>query len=481
MDGLDKLTQKMQTLESRLARIEKHLFEQDPANQSGSTQEKTSHAQPNGRGQNKSDTPGVQYQDYGYDLHIAKTDAPLSTSKIMAWCAGITFILAAVYFLKLVYDTGWLTPVRQIAIAYLSGIALIVGSFYFDKKDKQYAAYLPAVGLVVLYLTTFVAHLNYGFYTHGPATALVAMTTLLGIWLSRRFNNSVYLIFSEICIYASPFLIQSDNPQLLDLVIYYSAWSLLFSYCSLLDGRRITYLLPMYLAILGFDLIWRGAGGHQWQLAAGYQLVQFVIFAGNTILFSLYHKSPIEKDTTLAHGVALFMFYGIEYAILAKHIPDLVNYFALGSGVLVWFLYYCATRFYQGKEAFSQGAVLVSYYCSWVVVHAVFLSEIPGMWLPWSVLSMPFVYVLLNSRLRGNQQAAIPVMLACGGLFLLGYGMLLRDVLLNTDLKTPMPIVALFVYVALLYGMYWFATQREQFASNEPVENLKIESECLHF
>ena len=123
----------------------------------------------------------------------------------MAWCAGITFILAAVYFLKLVYDTGWLTPVRQIAIAYLSGTALIVGSFYFDKKDKQYAAYLPAVGLVVLYLTTFVAHVNYGFYTHGPATALVAMTTLLGIWLSRRFNNSVYLIFQRSVFMPVPF------------------------------------------------------------------------------------------------------------------------------------------------------------------------------------------------------------------------------------------------------------------------------------
>ena len=252
-------------------------------------------------------------------------------------------------------------------------------------------------------------------------------------------------------------------------MIYYSAWSLLFSYCSLLDGRRITYLLPMYLAILGFDLIWRGAGGHQWQLAAGYQLVQFIIFAGNTVLFSVYHKSPIEKDTTLAHGLALFIFYGIEYAILAKHIPDLVNYFALGSGVLVWFLYYCASRFYQGKASLSQGAVLVSCYCSWVVVHAVFLGEIPGKWLAWSVLSTPFVFILLTSRLRINQQAAVPVMLACGGLFLLGYGMLLLDALLDTDFKTPMPIVALFVYAALLYGMYWFATKREQFASSAPL------------
>ncbi len=466
MDGLEKLNQRIQAIENRLARIEERLFAQDPVGPSEAAQEKATGSKQNRGGHHASDAKAVVYEDYGYDFQMAKKDASLPTSRIMAWCAGITFILAAVYFLKLVYDTGWLTPVRQIGIAYLSGIALVVISLYFDKKDKQYAAYLPAAGLVVLYITTFVAHLNYEFYTHVQATALVAVTTLLGIWLSRRFENSVYLIFSEICIYASPFLIHSDNPQLLDLVIYYSAWSVLFSFCSLLEGRRITYLLPMYLAILGFDLIWRSNGGQQWQLAAGYQLIQFVIFAGTTLLFSLYHKSPIEKDTTLAHGLALFLFYGIEYAILAKHIPDLVNYFALGSGVFVWFLYACASRFYQGKDTLSQGAVLVSYYCSWVVVHAVFLAELSGKWLPWAVLSIPFIFVFVSSRLRNHQQAVVPVMLACGGLFLLGYGMLLLDVLLDTDFKTPMPIAALLAYAALLYGMYWFANKRELSESN---------------
>ena len=39
----------------------------------------------------------------------------ISVTGIMASGAGVAFVLAAVYFLKLVYDFGWLTPELQVA------------------------------------------------------------------------------------------------------------------------------------------------------------------------------------------------------------------------------------------------------------------------------------------------------------------------------------------------------------------------------
>src|SRR5580692_4713580 len=51
----------------------------------------------------------------------------VSATQLMAWAAGFALLLAAVYFLKLVYDVGCLTPERQIILATLAGFALIAG------------------------------------------------------------------------------------------------------------------------------------------------------------------------------------------------------------------------------------------------------------------------------------------------------------------------------------------------------------------
>jgi hypothetical protein len=83
----------------------------------------------------------------------------VSATQLMAWAAGFALLLAAVYFLKLVYDVGWLTPERQIILATLAGLALIAGGLLFARIDRAYAAYLPALGLIILYLAAYTAHL----------------------------------------------------------------------------------------------------------------------------------------------------------------------------------------------------------------------------------------------------------------------------------------------------------------------------------
>lgn len=389
-----------------------------------------------------------------------KNPSTMTATRLMAWCAGFTFILAALYFLKLVYDTGWLTPLRQVGISYLSAIALLSTGFYLEKKDHQYAAYLPAAGLVVLYLTTFVAHLYYQILPHGTAMAVVGAVTLLGIWLGRRFDQSVYVIFSAVGVYITPLLVNSPQGELLDLIIYYSAWSLLFSFCAIHEQRRITYLLPLYLAMLGFDLAYRISGSHEWQLSAIYQLIQFLIFGVTTVMYSVINQEPMDEDNSMPHGLALFIFYAIEYALIQQHVPELVNYFALASGIFVYALYVLASRLYQGEGSLQQGAVLVSYYCSWVAVHAIFFGEINQHWLPWAVLCTPLIFLFVASRLSQNPKAMMPVTLACVALFLIGYAMLLGDILMDARLDTPQPTLALFIYVILLYGIYYHQSRQ---------------------
>jgi uncharacterized membrane protein len=133
---------------------------------------------------------------------------PVSTTQLMAWAAGFALLLAAIYFLKLVYDVGWLTPDRQLLLAGIAGFTLIGLGLFLARIDRSYAAYLPAVGLIVLYLTVYAAHLYYHLWSSQAAIAATSAATVLGIWLGRRFNQSVYVVLA-ISLYVGGWLYQS--------------------------------------------------------------------------------------------------------------------------------------------------------------------------------------------------------------------------------------------------------------------------------
>ncbi|MEN9911829.1 MAG: hypothetical protein RI956_273 [Pseudomonadota bacterium] len=379
----------------------------------------------------------------------------INATQLMAWCASITFVFASLYFLKLVYDTGWLTPARQVGLAYLASMSLVAFGFLFQKKADIYSAYLPAVGLVVLYLTTFVAHLVYGLFSPLIALTMVCVITLFGIWLGRYYQKTVYLIFSAVGVYLSPLLVQAEQRQLIDLVLYYSAWSLLFSFCAVQENRRFTYVLPMYLAILGFDAVFRMTGSNEWVIAVIYQFIQFLIFSLTTITFSVKNKSLLKQDEVFPHGIALLLFYALEYARLQEHLPHLVDYFALLSAVMVYSFYVIAKHYYNESNYFKSGAVLVSWYCSWVVLQAGFFGVISYSWLPWAALITPLIYFNFKLLKPVESDILIPIHLVCVIVFISGYCMLLGINLFQVPFSTPQPTLALCVYAVLLYAVYW--------------------------
>jgi uncharacterized membrane protein len=382
---------------------------------------------------------------------------PVSATQLMAWAAGFALLLAAVYFLKLVYDVGWLTAERQIILATLAGLALIAGGLFFARIDRAYAAYLPALGLIILYLAAYTAHLYYHLWSGQAAISAVSAVTLIGIWLGRRFDQSVYALLAATGVYLSPLLMQAAPNRLLDVVIFYSAWSLLFSFCALIEGRRIVYMLPMFFALIGFDLIWRSAGEVNWLLAVIYQLVQFAVFASTAAAFSVVHRRPMGETEGLAHGFALLYFYGIEYLILHSHAPHAAPIIGLASALAVFLIYLAAKLAIKETERLGAGSLIASWYCSIVVAHTVFFELLPHSWFPWAALAMTAGLGVMLSRtsVRGNP-VLVPVYIVAGLIFCVSYLTLLESGEHNSDIA--LPHLALAAYAAMLYGgYYWFS------------------------
>ena len=370
----------------------------------------------------------------------------------LAWSGSIAFVLAASYFLKLVYDSGWLTPERQIGLAVLGGIALIAIGLHLARVDRPYAGYLPATGIVVLYGAAYAAHAYYHLIQAAPAVFAVGAITLLSIWLHRRFEQTVFAFFAVVGTYSFPLMIEAESVPVTDLVIYFGAWALLFSLASVLEGKRTIYLFALYFSLIGFEIAWRGsAGPDAWAAASIFQFGQFVLFASTATWFSIVHRAAMNDTEALLHGGALLFFYVAEYIVLKQHVPDLAPYVALASVVVALALYFLARARLAPELEAGASAALVSAYAALVTTHVGIFELTPRRWLPWVALLWPVAALLLRPLFRNNSGAFVPVAMTALGVFVTGLLALASD---QQGTHFAAADLALYVYAGALYLAY---------------------------
>ncbi|TMH70450.1 MAG: DUF2339 domain-containing protein [Betaproteobacteria bacterium] len=386
----------------------------------------------------------------------AAEESPSLVTSILGWGGAVALVLAAAYLIRLGIDSGWLTPMRQVALAAIAGLVLIGAGFWLSALDRQYAGLLPAVGIAILFLATYGAHLYYGFIDATIAAAAVIAICLASLWLCRAFRSDLYALFAVAGSYSAPFLLSSLRGSITDLVVYFSAWSVVFSVYAIWHGRRLIYLLALYLALIGFDLIWRNRAPLEWVPALAFQTAQFVIFGIATALYSIRRGEPLDGNTALGHLPPLLLFYFLQYTLLARHLPAAAPWIAVGSAAALGLLYGIARA--ALKRPLPGGEFLLWSYVALVLFHAGYVESVPKHWAPWvAFLLVPIAGVVSARRLSA---AAWPLWFAVAIIFLVNY---LR-VILDTDLQGVAARPALAVAYAIeLYAAYWLVRGKQEF------------------
>ncbi|MGB3615996.1 MAG: DUF2339 domain-containing protein, partial [Elainellaceae cyanobacterium] len=358
-----------------------------------------------------------------------------------------------------IYDSGWLTPWRQIGIALVAGVVAIAIGLRLARDRRDYAAFLPAVGVVILYVATYTAHAYYQLVSIGAVLFGIVAITALALWLHSKYRQTVYALFAIVGAYSFPLFVRSSSGDIFDVLIYYLVWSLLFCYFSVREARRLIYIVALYFAIVGFDVAWRlSASSDLWGQAATYQFLQFLIFLATAVYYSIRHRQSMRQGEAIAHGGALFYFYGMEYLLLSTHIPQFAPYIALLSSALVYAAFWVAQRRLSDRPLSASG-VLVSAYCSLVTVHVVFFALLPEAYFAWAALVSPAVLWAMRSRFDHNEKAFWPILLSVVFVFVAGFLQLLAN---GTDVVTvPWGNAALFAYAAVLYVGYELLSRRE--------------------
>ena len=376
-----------------------------------------------------------------------------SITTLLGWSGAAALVMAAVYLIRLALDSGWLTPERQVGLALVGGLTLIGTGLALRHANRQYASLLPAGGIVTLFLAVYGAHMFYGLISPQAATAGVAIVCALSLWLCRVFASELYALFAVVGSYAAPFLIENVLVDVTDLAIYFSAWSVIFSIYAIWTGRRLVYLLALYFALIGFDVIQRDAMHEEWVAALVFQTVQFVVFAMAAALFSIRRDEPMTKEVATAHLPALLIFYFLQYALLAAHLPTFAPWIALATAGVVALLYFVSQHLL--RKPLPGGHFLLSAYVALVLFHAGYLESVPDEWAPWvAFLLVPAVAWFSTTR---TQSLGWPVWLGVGIIGTVNY---LRIVTDTYTTGVPGGDALPILYALECYAAYWFVQQR---------------------
>jgi len=378
---------------------------------------------------------------------------------VLGWTGGIALLLAASYLIRLGIDYGWLTPERQVGLAAILAFVLIGAGFFLRTRALRYAGLLPAVGVAILFLAIYGGHLYYRILEQKEAGLAVIAVCAGSLWLCRVFQSDLYAFFAVIGSYSAPFLLAGAQASLVDLVIYFSAWSVVFCVFSILQGRRGVYLWALYLSLIGFDVIWRGQHSADWETALIFQTVQFAIFGATTALYSMRRHDPLDPSKALAHLPPLLLFYVLQYGLLQQHMPASAPWIAFGSLAAVAALYGLA-RVSIGR-VLPGGEMLLWAYAAIVLVHAGYIESVPKEWQPWvAFFAVPVIALL---ALHGTTQIGPrwPIWLAIALVFSANYVRIIRAA---DSEHIPARHVLAVCYALLLYASYWLLRGREALA-----------------
>lgn len=362
-----------------------------------------------------------------------------SSAKLLGVISVICFILACAFVIKLAVDSGWLTPVRQVGIATLMGSILIFFGFYLKDNDKEYASFLPASGVIILYLSTFGGHLYYGIFSDELATILTCVVSVLSIWLFTIFRSDIFAVSAAAGTYSVPLLIGFFQNDFSKLSLYFLGWSVTYSVISIFVKSRSLSIVASYFAIgiYGKLCVFNGFGKNG--IAAEIQLLQFLVLLLGAVGFSLIHKAPLSKVESWSFYPILLFFYVTEYVLLEGSYNEAAPYIMLILGGAVYFSYWFAKNKLPGVESSKS---LVESYCLITLFHSLYLELLPDQYRPilFIALLLSSVFVV-GSKIRSTQ--SITGFLVVTSILLREYGSII-DKLINRTGETSLWI---------LYGM----------------------------
>ncbi len=310
------------------------------------------------------------------------------------WVGIIAILFAVSFFLKWTFDSELLGPAARASLGVVAGtILLLAGLALHRRRDIPYLSEgLAGLGLGVLYLSLFAAHVLYGLLGAAPAFTAMLAVTLLGAIVAVASSRQITAALTVLGGLLTPVLLRVERPDERNLLVYL----LVLDFLVLAVARFRSWPALNRLAWAGSALLY--APVFMRQQEAPNPLTRVVLLTG---LFLLFVAVPLlreraeyrrigEVDLLLVVGNAAGYFW-VMYVTLERWHPLAAALCAL----LLAIVYRLAASDYEGRVAGDPATVMLHEGISWTFLTIAIPLALDGRWvtLAWAVQGVMLLWV----------------------------------------------------------------------------------------
>jgi uncharacterized membrane protein len=141
--------------------------------------------------------------------------------KLFSWIAGISLVLAAVFFLKYSVEHGWLSPTIRATFGILTGTGLLLLCELKVARDYKFTANaLHGAGIAILYATLFAIHALWHLLPATLVFFLMLAVTAVAVGLAIRRDSMFIALLGLLGGFATPALLSTGENRPIGLFSY---------------------------------------------------------------------------------------------------------------------------------------------------------------------------------------------------------------------------------------------------------------------
>src|SRR5688572_10936225 len=302
------------------------------------------------------------------------------------WVGIVAILFAVSFFLKWSFNSDLLTPRARVALGAVVGVVLLLaGLGLHRRRDVPYLSEgLAGLGLGVLYLSLWAAHVFYGLLGSTAAFGGMLAVTLLGAAVAVASSRQITAALAVLGGLLTPVLLRVERPDERNLLVYL----LVLDFLVLAIARFRSWPALNRLAWAGSALLLLPVFLYQPEPVN--PLTRLVLLSG---LFLLFVAVPLlreraeyrrigEVDVLLVVGNAAGYFWVVYVTLNGWH-PLAAGPYALALAVF----YRAAAADYAARVPDDQATVILHEGIAWTFLTIAIPLALDGRWvtLAWAV------------------------------------------------------------------------------------------------
>ncbi len=157
-------------------------------------------------------------------------------------------LLGVIWAFKAASDYGYLNNSVKITIGYLSALILLyIGGRQIRSNRNALGQVLFGGSIILLLIVTFAMHVLYNMVPLLVALVLNLIWIGMGIYFSHRFKSQPLAVLTGIGGYLIPFLLENNDPNILNLVIFETIFYCVLLLYALKKQFKILYLVSFVM------------------------------------------------------------------------------------------------------------------------------------------------------------------------------------------------------------------------------------------